>query len=449
MPDKKTRNPNGRSSIYLGADEYWHGRVTVGVTDNGKPDRRHTMSKNKQKVVKKVQEWEKARDTKSVLKAGESWTVDGWLMHWIDNVVAPPVITENAWIAYDVAVRVHLIPGLGAHKLDKLEPEHIEKLYRKMTKSGAKPGRVHQVHRTLRAALNEAVRREKLTKNPVLLARSPKLEEDEVEPYSVVEVKRLLLTARQKRNSARWAIALALGLRQGEALGLQWSDVSWDEWDAACAAHQEAFCLDCVGKYSPGIIIRRSRLRPKWQHGCGAPCGRKFGGHCPNRVPLRAETAGTKSRAGKRGIGLPNELALMLHQHQTEQDTERTTAGQMWRETGYVFTTPTGEPLNPRTDYTEWKRLLVRADVPERRLHDARHTAATVLLLLQIPDRTVMGVMGWSNTAMAARYQHVIAAIRRDVATSVGGLLWQPSGQEDRRQPNDDGGGAETPSPAA
>jgi integrase len=123
----------------------------------------------------------------------------------------------------------------------------------------------------------------------------------------------------------------------------------------------------------------------------------------------------------------------MLHRHQTEQAAEQEAAAQLWRESGYVFTTPTGGPLNPRTDYTEWKRLLVRADVPERRLHDARHTAATVLLLLQIPDRTVMGVMGWSNTAMAARYQHIVAAIRRDVASSVGGLLWQ----ENEHEPND------------
>jgi integrase len=120
----------------------------------------------------------------------------------------------------------------------------------------------------------------------------------------------------------------------------------------------------------------------------------------------------------------------MLHRHQNDQAGERDATAQLWRESGYVFTTPTGEPLNPRTDYTEWKRLLFRADVPERRLHDARHTAATVLLLLQIPDRTVMGVMGWSNTAMAARYQHVVAAIRRDVASSVEGLLWKRDDQE-------------------
>lgn len=337
-------------------------------------------------------------------KPGQTWTVEQWLTHWLETV-APPVITENAYSAYEVAVRVHLIPGIGAHKLDRLEPEHLVRLYRKMTKAGARPGRVHQVHRTIRTALNEAMRRRKMTQNPAALARAPKVEEEEVEPYSVAQVKSVLEAAHQRRNSSRWAVALALGLRQGEALGLQWSDINLDDGT---------------------LIVRRSRLRPKWQHGCTEPCGHKFGGHCPHRLALRTETAGTKSKAGKRGMGLPDELVRLLQQHKAEQERERRVAAQLWQETGYVFTTPTGEPLNPRTDYTEWKRLLERAGVPERRLHDARHTAATVLLLLQIPDRTVMAIMGWSNTAMAARYQHIIAAIRRDVATSVGGLLWKP-----------------------
>lgn len=404
------RAPNGASSIYFGKDRYWHGRVTVGLKDNGQPDRRHIKRKNEGDVIKAVRKLERERDDGKVRKAGQVWTVSQWLHHWLENVVAPPVITENAYIAYEVAARIHLIPGIGAHKLDKLEPEHLERLYRKMIIAGAKPGRVHQVHRTIRAALNEAMKRRHITENPATLARAPKVEEEEVEPYTVAQIKSLLETAQQRRNRARWAIALALGLRQGEALGLQWSDIDLDEGT---------------------LLVRRSRLRPKWKHGCTEPCGRKFGGHCPQRVPLRKETAGTKSRAGKRGIGLPDELVRLLKQHKVEQEQERLKAAQLWQETGYVFTTPTGGPLNPRSDYTEWKRLLERAGLPERRLHDARHTAATVLLLLQIPDRTVMAIMGWSNTAMAARYQHIIAAIRRDVATQVGGLLWKSTEKGD------------------
>ena len=97
---------------------------------------------------------------------------------------------------------------------------------------------------------------------------------------------------------------------------------------------------------------------------------------------------------------------------------------QLWRDSGYVFATPVGEPINPNTDYHHWKRLLADAGLRDGRLHDARHTAATVLLILGVPERAVMGIMGWSTTAMAARYQHVTGVVRGDVAKRVGGLIW-------------------------
>ncbi|MCA1605582.1 MAG: tyrosine-type recombinase/integrase, partial [Acidobacteria bacterium] len=71
-----------------------------------------------------------------------------------------------------------------------------------------------------------------------------------------------------------------------------------------------------------------------------------------------------------------------------------------------------------------WKELLAAAGVRDARLHDARHTAATVLLLLSVPERAVMEVMGWSHSAMAARYQHLTAAIRSDIASQLGRVLW-------------------------
>jgi Phage integrase family len=92
---------------------------------------------------------------------------------------------------------------------------------------------------------------------------------------------------------------------------------------------------------------------------------------------------------------------------------------------GWVFTTPTGQPLNPNTDYHEWKRLLREAGLREARLHDARHTAATVLLALRQPTPTVMSLMGRSSGSMAARYQHVTDAMRTEVASQVGDLIWR------------------------
>jgi integrase len=116
----------------------------------------------------------------------------------------------------------------------------------------------------------------------------------------------------------------------------------------------------------------------------------------------------------------------LLHQHKRTQDADRLKAAQLWTDDDWVFTTPTGGALNPRTDYTEWKRLLKKAGLRDGRLHDARHTAATVLLVLEVAERAVMGIMGWSDSGMTKRYQHLTAQVRRDVATRVGGLLWQP-----------------------
>ena len=239
-----------------------------------------------------------------------------------------------------------------------------------------------------------------------MLAKAPRLVEKEVEQYTVDEIRLLLKTAMGGRNGARWAIALALGLRQGEALGLKWSDVDL-----------------VIGT----LVVRRGRLRPRWRHGCDGTCGRKYGGHCPQRIPERAETAEPKSKAGRRVVGLPPELVELLVTHRAEQDHERAIAAQLWTDGGWVFAKPAGGPLNPRTDWTDWKKLLTAAGVRDGRLYDARHTAATVLLQLGVPERAVMGVMGWSNTAMAARYQHVTATIQRDIATRVGGLIWEPA----------------------
>jgi integrase len=121
---------------------------------------------------------------------------------------------------------------------------------------------------------------------------------------------------------------------------------------------------------------------------------------------------------------LPPALGELLREHRVEQERWRAAARQLWQDDDWVFTSVVGAPLNPSSDYHRWKALLKEAGVRDGRLHDARHTAATVLLVLGVPERTVMGIMGWSSTAMAARYQHVTDPIRRQVADQVGGLLW-------------------------
>jgi integrase len=204
VTSSKSRAPNGASSIYRGKDGKWHGRVTMGTRDDGRPDRRHVEAKTRAEVTRKVRELEKQRDSGRVQRPGRGWTVEQWLTHWVEHIAAP-FVSEDTLSGYRVAVRVHLIPGLGAHRLDRLQPEHLERLYVRMMGAGSAAGTAHQAHRTIRTALGEAVRRGYLLANPATLAKAPRLTEQEVEPYSIEEVQCILAAARERRNGARWA----------------------------------------------------------------------------------------------------------------------------------------------------------------------------------------------------------------------------------------------------
>jgi len=189
----------------------------------------------------------------------------------------------------------------------------------------------------------------------------------------VTEAQHILAAAAGRRNGARFALALALGLRQGEALGLQWRDVDLDRGT---------------------LSVRRAIQRLVWQHGCGGTCGRKRGADCPGRHGGGLVVAEPKSRSGRRVVGLPAELVAALRAHRETQDAERELAADLWHDGGWVFAQPTGKPTDPRADYAEWQALLKTAGVRRARLHDARHTAATMLLVLKVPTRAVMDVMG-------------------------------------------------------
>lgn len=192
-----TRRPNGASSIYLGKDGYWHGWVTVGVKDNGNPDRRHIQRKDEGEVIEEVRKLEQQRTTGKVKKPGRSWTVDKWLRHWIENIAAPSV-RHTTMVGYRSSVYNHLIPGIGAHRLDKLQPEHLEALYAKLQRpksrggKNLKPATVHLAHRTASVAFNEAVRRRRMVENPARIAKPPRLEQEEIVPFTREEARRLI-----------------------------------------------------------------------------------------------------------------------------------------------------------------------------------------------------------------------------------------------------------------
>lgn len=123
----------------------------------------------------------------------------------------------------------------------------------------------------------------------------------------------------------------------------------------------------------------------------------------------------------------------LLHKHKEAQPRERERAGEGWADKDYVFTKADGEPLIPDTDYHRWMQLLEDAGVRDGRLHDARHAAGTVLLLLGVPDVVVDAITGWEPGGAPrgrARYMHVTGTMLKNVANQVGEALWGSAGSD-------------------
>lgn len=446
MPRRKraegSRRPNGTSSVYRSKDGKWHGRVTVGVRDDGKPDRRHVERKSEAEVIEAVRELEKQRDAGRVKKPGRSWTVEKWLKHWIENI-AEPSVRHTTMVGYRASVFKHLIPGIGAHRLDKLQPEHLESLYSKLQQpkrmggKELKPATAHLAHRTASVAFNEAVRRRHMVESPARIAKPPRVEQEEIVPFTREEARKLIDTAAEMRNGARYIAALSIGLRRGEALGLKWSDLSV-KWRHGCpkgdVCRQRFRAKKCAARQGRGTLtIRRALQQKPWQHGCDpdGSCGHRLGAYCSNRRDGGVVETEVKSRAGRRVIGLPQQVIEALEAHRAHQKIDRDRAGDLWQEDDWMFTNRLGRPVHPTEDHRAWKALLQMATVRDARLHDARHTAATILLELRVPLPAVMELMGWSNAAIAKRYMHTNEELVSAIAAEVGGHLWADDDEDD------------------
>lgn len=400
------------STIYRGSDGSWHARVTVGRHPDGRAQRRHLQRRTKAEVREALREIERTRDA-----GGQVWnqadvTLGQWLDHWLEAVL-PMTARWKTLATYRSQMRVHVIPALGSWQLSDLRPEHFEEHYRHMQTEGNSTHVIRAVHRVLRSSLNEAVRRHRLATNPLLVARPPRAEEVEVEPLTVEECRRVLAAAQGTAHPARWSIALSLGLRQGEALGLMWSDIDLDQ----------------------GVLrVRRSVQRHTWLHGCptadGQPtCGHRRGADCQLRHGGGLVLVEPKTKASKRTIVLPQPVVSELRAHRTVVNKQRLSCGVEWDGSyDMVFPSPVGGLIDPSRDNAEWNRLIAEAGVRDVRLHDARHTAATLLLLQNVDIRTVMSIMGWTEMATAQRYTHAVDDLRRRAARSMGALLWE--GQE-------------------
>jgi integrase len=235
-------------------------------------------------------------------------------------------------------------------------------------------------------ALKRACRLDLIPRNVAMLVDFPKAENGEIRPYTPEEAQRFLEAAKDHRLGAFFAVATAIGLRKGEALALQWSAIDFEQ--GTLAVRQALQRIKMPGSEKGRLVLKEPKRR------------------------------------SRRTIHLPQVCLSALLEHRTRQEQERMIAGTRWQDTGFIFTTRIGTPLDAQALEHPFAEILRAAKLPRVRIHDLRHTAATLLLVQGVHPRVVMELLGHSQISVTLNtYSHVVPALRRDAADKMDAIL--------------------------
>jgi integrase len=328
------------------------------------------------KTLHEARSWlEQTRDqiNSGLTFAAAQISLDKFLQDWLGACQAS--IRPKTLQQYAQIVNQYLSPGLGSVRLKDLRPDHIQSLYNALLRNGKSERTVLLIHSVLHGALNQALRWGLIGRNPAQAVMRPKLKRQEMKTLSDVQAKSLLNTAKGSRLDALLWLALTTGLREGEILGLKWSDLDWT---------------------AKRLKIQRQlqRLRDK---------GLVF--------------TEPKSMASRRAVTLSSDIISRLRSQRVVQAYEKLFAGDRWQEHDLIFPSTLGTPLDPRNLYRQFKNALKEARLPNIRFHDLRHTAATLMLQQHTHPKVVQERLGHSDISLTLNtYSHVLPDIQEEAA---------------------------------
>ena len=371
------RGPN-EGSIHQRKDGRWAGSVHIGYQD-GKRVRKHVLGHTRKEVADKLAPLLKARDQQRPVP-NQRDKLGPFLRSWLDDT-ARLSLRASTYSSYDDILRLHLIPGLGRIPLAKLTPSDVQSFLNTKLESGLSPRRVQYLHAVLRRALGMAERWGLVSRNVAKLVDAPRVPHHEIEPLTPEEARRLIEAAADDRLRALWVTALGTGLRQGELLALRWEDV------------------DLEG--------RKLRVR-----------------HTLARVDGKLKLLEPKTDRSRRSVSRPDVVVTALRAHRTRQRMERLVAGSRWQDTGHVFATTIGTPLEAARVTRSFALALERAGLPHIRFHDLRHAAATFLLAQGFTLEDVKNLLGHSSIVLTSNtYGHVLEGRQQQVARGMDMVL--------------------------
>ncbi|MDA8297427.1 MAG: tyrosine-type recombinase/integrase [Actinomycetota bacterium] len=289
---------------------------------------------------------------------------------------------------YSDVVSAWIVPNLGGMRAAALTPKDVQTLVEKLRttrtsqrREGLSARSLQLTVGVLKAAYAFAVTTELLGRNPIAGVRRPSVEQRPPTTWDEGTARAFLAATRDDRLAALWALALTRGLRRGELAGLRWSAV-----DLAAGTLTVTHTLVMVD------------------------------GHVQESTP--------KTRAGRRSVPLDDGLVSLLTAHRKAQGAERLRAGLGKDERGYVFTNELGDPLSPDWVSERFEVLVKAAGLPRIRLHDTRHTAASLMIAAGVPAKVVQEMLGHSHVSITlALYAHVTPAMGREAGAALSASL--------------------------
>ena len=302
---------------------------------------------------------------------------------WLRDVVAIRTQEAATLDSYDQQVRVHIKPDIGHLRIGKIRPQHLQSYYARLLTEGRKDGKpgglaprtIRYIHSLLRDILGQAVRWGMIPVNPADLVDPPADRQKEARFWTPEQASRFLAALEGHRLAALWLLAILTGLREGELIGLRWSDVDLE-----------------TGTLSVAQALKR--------------VAKKFGA--------------PKSANSRRTMALAHDAIEALRAHRLQQAQARLKLGPEWEDHGLVFTTRQGRPLMESNLLKMQHRLCDQAGVPYIPIHGMRHTHGTALVAAGVDPKTVQARLGHQSASFTMQtYVHPLTAADKDAARRV------------------------------
>jgi integrase len=313
--------------------------------------------------------------------------LDYWLEHTGDGLAA------KSRERYRSIIERHLKPALGHHPISKLTPLQIQSYYTAALKGDGdgsralSPATVLKHHHIVHRALRQALRWQLIARNPADAVEPPKAAHTEMRALDPTQTAALLAAAQGGRLYVSILVAVSTGLRRGELLGLRWCDL--DLAGGTLAVRQT------IEQTSAGIAFKQP-----------------------------------KTAKSRRTLPLGEMAVAALRHHRAEQVERLLAAGQRHDEADLVFTLPDGSPWSPAAFSVAFQRLLRASGLPHLRLHDLRHTHASMLLSAGVHPKVVSERLGHANIAITMdTYSHVLPGIQQEAVRQFDLLLTSAVGE--------------------